>query len=200
MAAADCDYCEETFEDEEAYLRHLRSDHADELGPIEQRRVASLESDGGGFDPVTIAAVVGAVVLVGLIGFAFVSASGGNGDGGSAPTPHDFRSVHYHGTITASIDGQQLDFSRQQFQLQNDYFHFEQGRGERWHVHAKGVTLAYAMETLGIEVSEDELSYEGTTYTDESGTVVVEVNGESVDPSQYVLQRGDSVRIVANGS
>ena len=71
----------------------------------------------------------------------------------------------------------------------------------RWHGHAKGVTLSYAMGTLGIDVTEDTVAYQGTTYGDDPGeTVVVKVNGESVNPEEYVLQDGDHIQIVANAS
>ena len=36
----DCDYCEESFADEDAYLDHLADVHEGELGAIDRRRVA----------------------------------------------------------------------------------------------------------------------------------------------------------------
>ncbi|MFC7082267.1 hypothetical protein [Halorussus caseinilyticus] len=110
-------------------------------------------------------------------------------------------SVHYHGTIDATVGGQPLDFGRQRFQLQADAFHFENGDGQRWHVHAEEVTLAYAMGTLGIDVTNETVAYDGTTYGDDPNeTAVVRVNGDPVNPSEYVLRKGDHVRIAANAS
>jgi sulfur carrier protein ThiS len=207
VSSEECSHCGASFDDEETYLRHLLDEHADDLGPIEQRRVATLGSDDEGPDAVVYAAAIGALVLVGLLayvlfplgdGAAGTGASDGGSDGGE---PHDLWSVHYHGTITVTIGGQELDFSRREFQMQADPFHFENRDGEQWHVHAKGVTLSYAMETLGINVTANTVTYDGTTYGDDSSeTVVVEVNGEPVGPDEYVLQEGDHVRIVANGS
>jgi len=96
------------------------------------------------------------------------------------------------------IDGQRVDFSRSQYQLQADAFHFEANEGRRWHVHARGVTLAWAMESLGIPVTAETVTFEGRTYddSDPDTTVTIRVNGEPVTPSSYVLQRGDRVRIV----
>jgi sulfur carrier protein ThiS len=206
MSEGECDHCGASFDDEEAYLRHLRDRHGDELGPIEQRRVATLESGDDGPDAVVYGAVLGAVALVGLLAYVLFFSGGGatgtDGPGaGSNGGPYDVGSVHHHGTITVTIGGDELDFSRQQFQYQADPFHFENRDGEQWHVHAKGVTLSYAMGTLDIGVTEDTVTYDGTTYGDDPDeTVVVEVNGESVDPEEYVLQEGDHVRIVANAS
>ena len=199
---AECEHCGASFDDEEAYVRHLRDEHADDLGPIESRRVAELESGGGGRDAVVYGVGLGALALGGLLAY-LLFFSGGAGttgtNGGGGPT--DVGSVHYHGGINVTIGGQQLDFSRQRFQLQDNAFHFERGNGERWHVHAKHVTLAYAMQTLGIDVTNGTVAYDGTTYGDDPNeSVAVTVNGEPVTPSEYVLQQGDRVRIAANAS
>lgn len=203
MAKEECGHCGRQFDDEEAYLRHLRDQHGDDLGPIEQRRVASMGDESGGRDAAVYLGIVGAFAIGGLLAYLlFFSGGGAGGDGAAGEEgPYDVGSVHYHGTIAVTIGGQELDFSRQRFQMQADPFHFENRDGEQWHVHARGVTLAYAMETLGIEVTEDTVTYEGTTYGDDPNeTVVVEVDGESVSPDEYVLEEGDHVRIVANAS
>lgn len=200
MDSESCDHCGASFDDETAYLEHLRDEHSDELSRIEQRRVAALESDDEGPSTALYAGAVGVLALLGVLAYLLFFSGGGGGTNASGG-PSALGSVHYHGTIEVSIDGQQLDFSRQQFQLEADAFHFENNDGEEWHVHAQDVTLSYAMSTLGIDVTEDTLTYDGTTYGDDSGeTVVVEVNGESVNPEEYVLQEGDDVRIVANAS
>ena len=199
---AECDHCGASFDDEDAYVRHLGDEHADDLGPIESRRVAELESDGGGRDVVVYGVGLGALALGGLLAY-LLFFSGGAGTTGTngAGGPTGVGSVHYHGTINATIGGQQLDFSRDRFQLQDRAFHFERGNGERWHVHAKQVTLAYAMQTLGIDVTNGTVTYDGTTYGDDPNeSVTVTVNGEPVTPSEYVLQQGNRVRIVANAS
>lgn len=199
MNSGECDYCDRRFEDEEAYLRHLRDEHGDELGPIERRRVVALETRTDRSVAV-YAGVVGVVIALGLFAYLLFSAGGGGGtaDDGDETTPHDLWSVHYHGTITVEIGGERLDFSRDRFQMRADAFHFENGNGDRWHGHAKDVTLSYAMETLGIDVTEDSVTYDGTAYRDgEGATVVVEVNGDSVTPEEYVLREGDEIRIVA---
>lgn len=216
----DCDYCDASFEGEDAYLDHLEAAHEGELGSIDQRRVDghSGGSDGDGSLP------VGPTVLVGVIGFSlaivvyvvvFMGGGGGGGGGGAGAatvngfevqqTPGDLRSAHGHGTINVTIDGQQIDFSQDRYQLEANKFHFERGNGRIWHTHASGVTVEYAMATLGIGVTENSVTFEGTTYRDgENAEVVVQVNGQSVDPSTYVLQgtsvsaanEGDHVRIV----
>jgi hypothetical protein len=122
---------------------------------------------------------------------------GSGGSGGAAPTPHNVGGVHYHGTMEMVVDGQQVDFSQDKYQLQANFFHFEGGEGTRWHGHAEGVTLKRAMESLDIGVTDDSVTFQGTTYVDgENADVSVTVNGNDVDPATHVLSEGDSIRIV----
>jgi len=95
------------------------------------------------------------------------------------------------------IDGERIDFSQSEYQVVDRRFHFEGGDGERWHVHATDVTLGYGMGTLGINIDGNNVTFDGTTYSDSDPNtdVTVEVNGQSVDASRYVLKEGDRVRI-----
>lgn len=210
----DCDYCGESFEDEQSYLEHLAATHEGELGSIDRRRVAEITSDDEGLPtgPLVLggvllfAAALVAYVLLGLNG-----ASGGATVNGVTveQTPGAVtQSDHAHGTINVTIAGDELDFSRPEFQRPREFsaFHFEGGNGQVWHKHASGVTLRYAMATLGIGVTESSVTYDGTTYRDgDSGTTVsVTVNGTPVDPRTYELsgasdqnpQDGDRIKIV----
>jgi hypothetical protein len=185
----DCDYCEESFGSEKAYHKHLKADHEGELGPIDRRRVG-LEGD----DESTLSDAAGPIALGAIIVFAaaiigYLVFFAGSADG---TTPHNLGAVHGHGSINVSVLGESPDFSQQQYQLQDDYWHFEGGNGRIWHVHGEGVTLEYAMNTVDIGVTDDSVTFQGTTYEDsDEYDVVVTVGGEDVDPSSYVL-RGQS--------
>lgn len=217
----DCDYCDASFDSEDAYLEHLGSAHEGELGSIDRRRVDEYSggSDDGGSIP------TGPAILVGVIGFSLaivvyvVVFMGGSGGGGGGPattngievaqTPGELRSAHEHGTMEVRIDGQRLDFSQSQYQVADRKFHFEGGDGRVWHGHASGVTLEYALATLDIRATENSVTYGGTTYTDgENANVSITVDGDPVDPETYVLQgveadsgaNGDRVRIVVEST
>ena len=202
----DCSYCTGKFESEEAYLEHLASEHEDELGPIDRRRVtdtgkseSSLPLSAG---PLALVAVIGLSVVI----VAYVTFSAGGGPGGGNDGPYELGSVHEHGIMNMTVTGEQVDFSKRRYQHQARPFHFEGGNGAMWHTHAKGVTFAYAMETLNITVTQSSVTFNGTTYRDDDSewNVIVEVNGESVNPEKYVLQgasernaqQGDNIRIV----
>lgn len=207
----DCDYCDASFGSEDAYLAHLREEHLDELGPIDKRRVGAVDDDDDGLPTGPIA--LGVVILAAVAIVAYVILfTGGSGGGGTtvngitveqSPGPPT-RDVHYHGTINMTVDGRQIDFTRPEYKRPRQYqrFHFEAQNDPRWHVHANGVTLQYGMATLGIEVTDSTVTFDGTTYRDSAPntTVIVQVNGNDVDPAEYVLKRDDDVRIVVRQS
>jgi sulfur carrier protein ThiS len=191
----ECDYCGESFGGEKAYVKHLRAEHMDELGPIDRRRVGADDEGGSGLPvgPLALALVIGATVAI--VAYVTFFAGGGGTASGSVGPPG---SAHYHGTMEVVVLGERVDFSRSEYQLRDDRFHFEAGEGTQWHAHATGVTLEYAIESLGFDVTPTSFTYEGTTYRDSSEeyAVSVAVNGDGVDPSEYVLQEGDRVRVV----
>jgi hypothetical protein len=95
--------------------------------------------------------------------------------------------------MEVTVLGEEVDFSQQQYQLQDRRLHFESGDGTEWHAHATGVTLDYAMEALSFDMTRDSFTYQDTTYEDGSEyNVSVTVNGNAVGPD-YTLQEGDSV-------
>lgn len=193
----ECAYCGDSFDGEEAYLAHLRAAHEDELGPIDRRRVATEASGGLPTGPLAIGAVVLAAAAV-VAYVVFLSSSGG---GAAADGPTNVGSVHFHGTIEMVVDGERVDFGQPQYQYRNTgvrAFHFEGDDGSRWHGHAEGVTLAWAMDSLGINVTESTVTYDGTTYddADPDTNVSITVDGEPVVPGEHVLQEGDAVRVV----
>lgn len=194
----DCGYCDESFDDESAYRDHLRAEHADELGPIDRRRV---ETDGGsGLPTGPLALGLVLVVSAAVVGYV-VFLPGGGGADAATDGPVNVGSVHYHGTMEVVVDGDPVDFSQPEYQYRNtgvDAFHFEAGDGTTWHGHAEEVTLAWAMESLGIGVTPETVTFDGTTYddADPDSNVTITVDGEPVTPSSYVLQEGDAVRIV----
>lgn len=202
----ECDYCGETFEDEDAYLRHLGAEHEAELGRIEQRRVAAVSDDGGVSIPPG-PAILGGVFLLAIVIVVYVIffLGGANADLGT------YGSAHEHGTLEMTVLGEGVDFSQPQYQTVADRFHFEAGNGRVWHKHATGVTLAWGMETLDIDLTQNSVTYQGTTYRDNDSAYDVQilVNGSPVDPESHVLQgvqsnqpqsNGDQVRIVVRSA
>lgn len=208
----DCEYCERQFDTDEEYVAHLHEDHTDdELGRIDRRRVEQVygtDADGSGdwSGPMVLGAIVlitsglvgGVIALPGIGGTGGHGGGGGTGGHGGGSGPSSLGAVHYHGTMRMTVDGSAVDFGADRYQMQDGAFHFEGGDGTRWHVHAEGVTLEYALSTLGIEVTESSVRFDGRVYRDDdpNTSVVLTVDGDPVTPGEYVLQRGDRVRIV----
>ncbi|MFB6218513.1 MAG: DUF3105 domain-containing protein [Halobacteriaceae archaeon] len=84
----DCDYCGRSFDDEEAHLDHLAEVHADELGPIDRRRLE--DRDGEERDWTRPALVAAGVLALGGIYLVLFSGllSGGGGGIESQPLPN----------------------------------------------------------------------------------------------------------------
>lgn len=80
----DCDYCEASFEDEEAYLAHLQAEHKGEIGRIDRRRVdgtaSNNEEDGLPIGPI----ILGLILLVAVAIVAYTVTVGGGTDGAAA--------------------------------------------------------------------------------------------------------------------
>ena len=160
----DCEYCGESFDDESAYVAHLQAEHAGELGPIDQRRIESTTESGDGDDGIAAAPIalgaLGVVVAAVVVYVTFFAGSGGGEAAVAGQEPSNVGSVHYHGSMTMTVDGDRVDFSQSRYQLQSDAFHFEDGNGERWHGHAQGVTLEYTMSSLDIDVAESTVAFQ----------------------------------------
>lgn len=195
-----CRYCDDSFEDEDVYLSHLEADHYDELSRIDRRRVDQQSTSSSTSQPLIYGAVI--LLVIGIAGFLLFNPLGGNGTDeapSAPPTPHNLGAVHYHGTINMTVDGDRVDFTADKYKRpqENPAFHFEGVNDRRWHVHAQGVTLHYAMATLDIKVIPTEVIYDGVVYREEDPgiEIIIEVNDESVDPRTYVLSDGDHVHI-----
>jgi len=197
----DCDYCDGSFEDQDAYLEHLAAEHDGERARIDRRRVESYHADQGREIPRTVYYAVGgiALFLVSSVAALYIADAFSPGEG----------DVHEHGTIEITIDGEQVSFTGTQY-TDAIGFHFH-GGGPVWHMHPREpgrFTLAEAMDRIGIDLTADSIAVEGTTYdaSDPGTNLTIEVNGEPVDPETYELHgtgvteaqrgQGDDVRIV----
>lgn len=212
----DCSYCGESFADEGTYLEHLHSDHDDEtLSRIDSRRVEEHVDGGGSELPTGPLIIAGLIVFTGIV-LAYVTFGM---DGGASrvaasdvrQTPTAVGSDAAYGTINLTIDGTRVDFSGERYQIDDPAFTFLTDDEGTWRTDADNVTLEYALATVGIGVTETSVSAGRTTYRDADGgtSVTVEVDGQSVDPSTYVLEgapsrdradEGDHVRIVVETS
>ena len=73
----------------------------------------------------------------------------------------EFGSEHAHAALAVFVNGDQLDFSHPQFQIQSKYIHFENDNPYLVHRHATDVPLDMLFASFGLKITEDciELSY-----------------------------------------
>lgn len=200
----ECDYCGASFDSEAAELKHLKSEHRDELGPIDRRRIGDVDDDGDGIPAGPIALGVVLLASAGIVAYVVFFAGG---SGAEAQPVAD--GTHEHGTIEVTIEGEQLNLTRPEYTRSQGFFHIHPGQEDQmWHIHGSPVTLKYALGTFGIEINNDGtvLTFENETYRESEGAEIrLKVDGESVGPD-YTLEgigaraarqgEGDDVEVV----
>lgn len=109
------------------------------------------------------------------------------------------RSVAASGEMAVVIDDRRLDpLSLADTNKSSEFWFDEESNSGEWQRTNASVTVAEALATMGIDVSANSISYDGTTYRDSASntSVAVRVDGESVAPTEYVLKPGDQVWVV----
>lgn len=181
----ECDYCGDEFRNKDTYLDHLETNHADEVGPIDRRRLENRSRTDDGL-PRIVYYGAGAMFLLIVIGVVLLGVSALSGE----------ERVHEHGTLIVEINGEQVDFDQPQYH-EPDQFHFHPDDGTTWHMHPDRLTFEEAMDELGVPVTETSITIDGTTYDDEDPdtSVTMRINGESADLDQE-LEDGDRIEII----
>jgi len=117
----------------------------------------------------------------------------------------EYGSEHAHAAIAVFVDGEQLNFGLQQFQISSRYIHFENHNPYLVHKHATNVPLEMLFASLGMKITQDciILNYEesaniktGRFCTGQDLSLVFYVNEEEYSNiSQYVLEHNDRILI-----
>ena len=112
-----------------------------------------------------------------------------------------FGSEHAHAAIVVFVNGDQLDFSHPQFQIQSKYIHFENDNPHIIHKHATDVPLDMLFASFGLKITENciELSYQADANqlcTDENNSMMFFVNGKSIpNINLYEIRHNDRILI-----
>jgi len=112
-----------------------------------------------------------------------------------------FGSEHAHAALAVFVNGDQLDFSHPQFQIQSKYIHFENDNPYLIHKHATDVPLDMLFASFGLKITKDciELSYQADTKQhciDKNSSMTFLVNGKSVsDINLYEIRHKDRILI-----
>ena len=110
-------------------------------------------------------------------------------------------SAHEHAAFLVKVNGQNIDFSQPQYQVQSDYIHVENGDGTTLHRHATNVTFVDFLKSVKMDIDKKNncLTFtNGTEYCDdENNKLRTFINGNSTGSiSDYVLNNDDRLLVI----
>ena len=108
-------------------------------------------------------------------------------------------SEHVHAAFAVKINGEELDFSQEKYQVQSQYIHVENNDGNTLHRHATGVPVGEFFASLGMNVTDSCFTLENKTSYCSDGNSNLEfyVNGNKTNSiANYILKEDDRILIV----
>jgi hypothetical protein len=110
-------------------------------------------------------------------------------------------SAHTHAAFLVKVNDENIDFSQPQYQVVSDYIHVENGDGTTLHRHATNVTFADFLESVKMNIDEENNCLEftnGTEYCNNNDNQLrTFVNGNSTDSiSDYVINDNDRLLVI----
>ena len=110
-------------------------------------------------------------------------------------------SAHEHAAFLVKVNGQNIDFSQPQYQVQSDYIHVENGDGTTLHRHATNVTFVGFLKSVKMDIDKKNncLAFtNGTEYCDDDNNKLrTFINGNSTGSiSDYVLKNNDRLLVI----
>jgi hypothetical protein len=110
-------------------------------------------------------------------------------------------SAHQHAAFLVKVNGENIDFSQPQYQVVSDFIHVENGDGTTLHRHATNVTFADFLETVKMDIDEENnclVFTNGTQYCNNNDnqlrTFVNGNSGESI--SDYIINDNDRLLVI----
>jgi len=93
-----------------------------------------------------------------------------------------FGSEHAHAALAVFVNGDMIDFSHPQFQIQSKYIHFENNNPYLVHKHATDVPLEMLFASFGLKITSECIKL-----------------GYKSDATQYCIDRDNSMKFLVNG-
>lgn len=141
----------------------------------------------------TYALAFGLILILASAGYFLYANSGSSG---ARPVRGAVGSTHEHTGFAVYVEGKQIDFSQNKYQLQADFVHVENGDGTTIHKHATGVTFSDFLLTERMKLSKDCFKMDGGKEYCSSGdkTLKFYVNRQKSDLLEnYELRDGDRI-------
>jgi hypothetical protein len=110
-------------------------------------------------------------------------------------------SAHTHAAFLVKVNGENIDFSRPQYQVASDFIHVENGDGTTLHRHSTNVTFADFLESVKIDLDEENnclVFTNGTQYCNNNDNQLrTFVNGNSSESiSDYIINDNDRLLVI----
>lgn len=110
-------------------------------------------------------------------------------------------SAHTHAAFLVKVNGENIDFSQPQYQVVSDFIHVENGDGTTLHRHATNVTFADFLESVKMDIDEENnclIFTNGTQYCNNNDNQLrTFVNGNSAESiSDYVINDSDRLLVI----
>ena len=139
--------------------------------------------------------IIAAIVIIAVISM-YVSSQNTLSVAGFGP----LGSAHEHAAFIVKVNGQNIDFSQPQYQVQSDYIHVENGDGSTLHRHATNVTFADFLKSVKMDIDKKNnclIFTNGTEYCDDNNNKLrTFINGNSTKSiSDYVLYNNDRLLV-----
>ena len=112
-----------------------------------------------------------------------------------------FGSDHAHAAMVVMVNGDKIDFSHPQFQIQSKYIHFENDNPYLIHKHATDVPLDMLFASFGLKITSDcillEYQVDAREYCiDSDNSMTFLVNGKSFSNiNLYEIRHNDRILI-----
>ena len=112
-------------------------------------------------------------------------------------------SAHTHAAFLVKVNGENIDFSQPQYQVVSDYIHVENGDGTTLHRHATNVTFADFLESVKMDLDEENnclVFTNGTQYCNNNDNQLrTFVNGNQTSTesiSNYIINDNDRLLVM----
>ena len=110
-------------------------------------------------------------------------------------------SAHTHAAFLVKVNGENIDFSQPQYQVVSDFIHVENGDGTTLHRHATNVTFADFLESVKMDLDEENnclVFTNGTQYCNNNDNQLrTFVNGNSAESiSDYIINDNDRLLVI----
>src|SRR3989344_7163998 len=144
-----------------------------------------------------LAIVVATLVVLGALYYRLSSSApvDKQSEGLTMPIVQEPGSEHSHASIIMLVNGNVIDFNQARYVERSEYAHIHDNSPYFIHKHAKGVTLHYFLETIGVKITSDCIYLDNFQFCNkESAKLTILINRVKFNPEYlpyYEIKDGE---------